>query len=726
MPHPEISPTGIYYIEETVVNPADIFHYLKPETPLTAKINNLIASNQLDEALRSLRDYLVNRESPELYAGKDRHALIAYLKTHFPREIAETLKIADEVVNQEFLFRGRWDMERTTQPVRFKSKIQWDAIPNEDEEWCFMFNRHKYWISLGQAYALTGDEKYAQTFFSQLEDWIDSNPLEERLYRKSWRTLEAGIRMENWVKALQLTMASPSFTPQLAGKLMLSMWQHGKYLYDNYNHFRRLSNWGVIENHGLFILTVFLPELKEADSWQKAALTRQEEEIQLQCLEDGTQWEQSPLYHNEVLRCYLDLINLAGKNNISISEAITSRARKMAYADLIMARPDHCEPLLGDSDEVDVRDVLSLSGYLFKDGQLKFGGYSSLDYESLWDTGYAAHQVYETITALEPAFTSKAMPDAGNYYLRSGWQDKDCYFSFRCGFHGGGHGHADNLHIDLSAYGDNILTDSGRFTYVEGNPWRDYFKASSAHNVPYVDNQEFADLAGSWQVKKAALPLNTQFKTNSAFDYVEGGHLGYFDLSDPVIVTRKVIYLKPSCWILMDEFHAKQSHQYSQLFHFGPGKVAKQGKNVLFEGKNARLKLLSLEPTVHVDIVESHLSRQYNMRESTQQAILSRKGEGFSTMGVLLWAEPLDTPAEISWSTVPVFRGNGNEAASHEAQAYKIKIADKEEFLIFFVYQEHAQRAPAPLWLVEDTPVFAKVALIRGTPAGKKVYPIRY
>ncbi|MFR3753079.1 MAG: heparinase II/III family protein [Enterocloster sp.] len=37
-------------------------------------------------------------------------------------------------------------------------------MPEGDPEFIYQFNRHRYWICLGQAYALTGDGKYAECF----------------------------------------------------------------------------------------------------------------------------------------------------------------------------------------------------------------------------------------------------------------------------------------------------------------------------------------------------------------------------------------------------------------------------------------------------------------------------------------------------------------------------------------------------------------------------------
>ena len=47
----------------------------------------------------------------------------------------------------------------------------------------YRLNRHRYWVALGQAYAMTGDEKYAAVFSQRLGDWIDRNPVPENLRR---------------------------------------------------------------------------------------------------------------------------------------------------------------------------------------------------------------------------------------------------------------------------------------------------------------------------------------------------------------------------------------------------------------------------------------------------------------------------------------------------------------------------------------------------------------
>ena len=108
-------------------------------------------------------------------------------------------------------------------------------------------------------------------------------------------------------------------------------------------------------------------------------------EARMQILGDGVHWEQSPMYHNEVLHCYFDVIILARRNHVSLPESILEQVQKMVYANLAWKKPNHHQPMMGDSDDTDIRDLISVGAYLFKDPVLKFGGLERLDFESIWD-----------------------------------------------------------------------------------------------------------------------------------------------------------------------------------------------------------------------------------------------------------------------------------------------------------------------------------------------------
>ena len=114
----------------------------------------------------------------------------------------QIMRIADEAVRLEFLFDLPWDMERTYKIEKFQYPIDWTYMPTDDSEFIYQMNRHRYFICLGQAYAMTGNEKYAEAFVRILRDWIEHVPLNQESKKVTWREIEAGIRGENWTKSI--------------------------------------------------------------------------------------------------------------------------------------------------------------------------------------------------------------------------------------------------------------------------------------------------------------------------------------------------------------------------------------------------------------------------------------------------------------------------------------------------------------------------------------------
>ncbi|MDR3207706.1 MAG: heparinase II/III family protein, partial [Oscillospiraceae bacterium] len=380
---------------------------------------------------------------------EDAAAVAAYVKRHCPEELARVIAVADDVAAGRFRFDLRWDMERTTEYVTFDGDIDWLRQPAADPEWVYAFNRMRFWICLGQAYAATGREEYAQVFVRQMTHWISTVKKDDPACAKAWRSIEIGLRLEYWLKAICYFKGSPAVTDEAMALFLQSVAEQAEVIMDLWNDYNLMSNWGMLSNHGLFIAGVMLPASERTRAYIEESARRLNAEIVMQVYRDGTQWEQSPMYHNEVLSCYLDVCLLARRNGIALPDTLWQKTRDMCIADLYAAKPDHNEVSMGDSDEIDVRDMISRGAYIFRDSLLKFGGYGAPDYDTVWELGEEGLAAYADLAAQAPPETDHAFSDSGNFYLRSGWAEDATFLHFHCGTLGAGHGHADQLHIDL-------------------------------------------------------------------------------------------------------------------------------------------------------------------------------------------------------------------------------------------------------------------------------------
>ena len=198
----------------------------------------------------------------EFFFFDDPAETAALCRKKYPEDCAHIIRVADEVCRNYFLFDLEHDLERTWEPVIFPedAPIDWEYRPGNDPEFTFQFNRHRFLICLGQAYWLTGNSAYETHFFRLLMDFIDNIRRTPKTEQTTWRILEAGIRGENWVKALRYFKDSPLMTDERAEKIWKCLREHGEYIIEMDSPYRYISNWGVMENHGLFEIGIQMPD----------------------------------------------------------------------------------------------------------------------------------------------------------------------------------------------------------------------------------------------------------------------------------------------------------------------------------------------------------------------------------------------------------------------------------------------------------------------------------
>ena len=195
-----------------------------------------------------------------------------YSKNYLPKEMEELIPRAYRVLNNTFLFDKEWDMERTYEPETFLSNVIWQYIPKDDPEWMYMMARNGFIPILAQAYAVSGVEDYRRKLMELVRDFIRSVPLTEQSRSTTWRTIDASLRAENWIQALEILKAMHALDASFEAEVLDSLREHGTYLYEQHDVFRTLSNWGIIGNMGLFAIGALLKN----DTFTKAALERME------------------------------------------------------------------------------------------------------------------------------------------------------------------------------------------------------------------------------------------------------------------------------------------------------------------------------------------------------------------------------------------------------------------------------------------------------------------
>lgn len=447
-------------------------------------------------------------------------------------------------------------------------------------------NRHQHFFTLGVAYWLTADERYAETFARHLESWIDQNPPGIGVNWSS--SLEVAFRAMSWIWAFHFFKESDAFTPELFKLALKSLHCHGQHIEQYLSKYYSPNTHLTGEGLALYYLGTQLPFFCRARKWKDLGEDILFSEIEKQVLADGVYFEQSTWYQRYTVDIYSHFVILKSlQTGVFERDADGIETRLGRAFDFLMhaARPNGTTPLIGDDDggrvlplttaaSDDFRGSLSLGTLALGRGDLRFASADASE-EIFWLAGSAGIRAFDAIAPRNPALTSTAFADGGYFAIRDGWTETDNTMLIDCGPVGalsGGHGHADTLSMIASAHGKPLLVDSGTYTYHESKELRDYFRSSTAHNTLVVDGAS-SSLPGrtfNWSTRAEA-ELN-EWIAEDRFDYFSGSHDGYQRLGDPVTHRREVLFLKGDYWIVVDTAEALEAHEYALNFHFADGR----------------------------------------------------------------------------------------------------------------------------------------------------------
>lgn len=545
-----------------------------------------------DTGFKSLSDFLEQRRrrtEPRFFSGFDSKDLF---RRRWPEAEPRILGIAERIGEGTFSLLGLpelklgkpdWHLEplsgKRTPLVHWSQLNYLDAEVAGDKKVTWELNRHQYFLTLGRAYWLTGDERYAEVFVAHVTSWMDENPPKLGI---NWASsLEISFRSISWLWALQFFAGSQWLTDDVLLRML-------KFLYLNASHLETyLSTYFSPNTHltgealGLFYIGLLLPEFRDARRWRDLGLEILEAQLSRHVQPDGVYFEQSSYYHRYTADFYIHLAVLLRRNGMKLPETLEPKLKLLLDHLMYITRPDGTTPFFGDDDggrlvmlderaANDFRSVLSTGAVLFKRPDYKFVAGEAAE-ETLWLLGAEGLRLFDELESEKPAKESVAFADGGYYVMRDGWSANANYLLFDCGPHGWancGHAHADALSIEVAAGGKTALVDPGTFTYTGGKELRDWFRGSSAHNTVTVDGESSSIPADtfSWKTKTSCERL--AWFEHDRFTYVSGRHNGYEQLGKPGTHTRTILFLKNDYWLLRDRIHVIGKHQLNQWFHF--------------------------------------------------------------------------------------------------------------------------------------------------------------
>jgi hypothetical protein len=472
----------------------------------------------------------------------------------------------------DFKTGDRW------QPGFFRDIPIIDQTRPSDVKVPWELSRVQWLIPVGQAFLLTGDQRYARSARDVLEQWIAANPVAGTV---NWSiAMEPALRVFVWIWLFRTFALTPAWAdPTFRARFLCALYQHAAFV-DRYieaadvngNHF-------TADCAALVAAGAFWPG-PEAKRWLMRGWQYLEREIRLQILDDGVDFEASAAYHRLVGELFLHGAIYATASGLTMSAAYRQRLAGVARFVVAYTRPDGAAPLWGDADDARVLPlgvapvtehqhlVTTIAAFL-GDADLASSVSGGHD-EAWWLLGYSPLNAPRQ--GRRPDML--AFDRGGAYILRA----VNGYVFIDCGSVGlagrGGHGHNDALSFEAMLDGVSVVSDAGCFVYTASFALRNEFRATAAHNTPQVDGAELnrLDPNALWTLQDDAQPRAAAIRSTSAGPEFVGAHTGYLRLPAPVVPTRRIVLRSDGCALTVeDRFDGTGRHEFRIPLQLAPG-----------------------------------------------------------------------------------------------------------------------------------------------------------
>lgn len=366
----------------------------------------------------------------------------------------------------------------------------------------------------------------------------------------AWYDMAVGLRAPYVAYVLRACLAEEMLDDAEAELLLEVAERHGAALAAGANY-AAANNHGLYQDEGLYLLARLLPALPAAEAWRELAVNRMRSNLrETVCFEEGAHLEHSTAYQFAIV----DLLARLAANVSELPELgpLLSRMRRTAAW---QTTPAGRMAQLGDTDDLQAPD---------------------------W--------ARETAAGLHGL---RILPEAGLVFVRDG----DSYLAVTAAYHGTAHKHADDGGFLLIEGGKVVLGDAGRWGYYEDEPDRRHARSAAAHNVLFVDWEDFA-----W---RGAEPYG------SGLDAVAEGEGWYsIALTNPLLARqgvehRRVIFYRPGqALLVLDRVHSAARHQYLRNFNFGPELELdlRGGNEVAISGRGVAATLADLSERTEVSL----------------------------------------------------------------------------------------------------------------------------
>jgi hypothetical protein len=626
---------------------------------LSAAVND---PNDQSAAAAALVYFRNRREVPCCRSFENRESTVSEFLVSFPEDAAAAISTSERILRGRFDLLGykdlyfdgvvpRWNFDPDsggTVANQHWSKLDKKVIDQTaDRKVIWELNRHQFFVTLGQAYWLTSDERYAKHFARLLNDWIAEN---EPKMGINWQSsLEVSFRSISWIWAFYFFKDSPHFDAATFARMLRALCISGRHISTYLSTYSSPNTHLTGEALGLYQIGRFLSEFDEARSWKTLGYEILLRALDFQIRADGVYCEQATHYHRYTTDFYTTLLVLRTLDGEPVDPIHLEKLNQLFDHLMYVMQPNGELPLLGDDDGgllhfiggsayPDIRPTMAVGAALLKRGDLKFVS-GRANSELLWLLGVDGLQDYDNIEPHPPSDVSRDFSASGYYCARSSWSDKADYMVVDCGPHGflnGGHAHADALSFVMAIAGEPVFVDSGTYKYASDIAARDTFRSTQSHNCLAVNDGSSSVPDGPWSWNSMAACTLISWRGDEEGATLRGRHDGFQRYG--VQYERSVEFKFGRHVVVTDNIVSSSKNIYQVHFILSPDWLAEiKGESVEMRRRTAdstlivvRTRTESTEPLEKFEwaAIPWFVSKRYGSKAESTKLVLTVAATG--------------------------------------------------------------------------------------------------
>jgi hypothetical protein len=499
---------------------------------------------------------------------------------------------------------------------------------NADIKYPWELGRCQHWATLGQAFQLTGDDRFAEEMAFELDDFVEANPVGSGV---NWTcTMDVGLRAVSWAIGLELVRATRALDDAFWKRAYSALFDHGVFIRNNLeNTYEVTSNHFLSNVLGLQFVGAVFAGLPQGDAWTAFAREALEQEMIVQVLPDGADYESSIPYHRLVAELFVGAARLADCQGRPLSPEYRARARQMVAYLAAVTRPDGLMPQVGDADDGRLHIFDGYGTTSPQDGRHLFGPASAMFDEpewvalagdaGVWEAAWWGLDVPRPRSDALLDWQGQLFPQAGIAAIRSAAGHYLLTTNGVVGTNGfGNHKHNDQLSFEYHHGGTPLIVDPGSYVYTSDADARNRFRGTAFHNTVCVDGVEQNELRPDWLFRlfETSRAEHVSFEDRAdSFEYA-GRHHGYERLPQPVLHERTFRLSKSSgALVIVDQLSGTGEHDVAWHFHLAPGVDAEHAgeTTVTLAYRGERLRM-SIPAGLRASIEPSEYSPSYGVK----------------------------------------------------------------------------------------------------------------